>query len=131
MAFADVGDGRQIERIAQRMGEHDRSGLVRDRRGQSIHVHIKGLKIDIHEHRNAAVLHDRRDGCRETGGDGQHFGARRDALVAQFVRGQGGEGEEVRRRPGHCKPRLGETEMFRQIALELFCVTACGQPKIE
>ena len=66
----------EIERIAQRVSQHNGPRSWADGIGQTLGDDIASRGIDIDENRHATVLHDRSDRGRKTGSHGQHFIAR-------------------------------------------------------
>ena len=75
--------------------------------------------VDVDEHGDEPVLHDRVDGRREAGGDGDDLVAGLEPPVAQPRRGQAAERQQVRRRAGVDEDRVPQPEEARELALEL------------
>ena len=71
--FAEPADGDDIKRIAQRMGDHDRTGARRDRRFDGGDVDIVGGNMHIDEDGHRAGLENRIDSRRKAGRAGDDF----------------------------------------------------------
>ena len=59
-------DRVEVERHAQRVREHDRPRPRRDGRPEPVRIGVVAVQADVDEHRDQAVLDDRRDGARES-----------------------------------------------------------------
>ncbi len=113
------------------MREHDRARFRSDRRCQAIDTHIGRLEIDIDENRNAAVLDDRRDRGRKSGGDGDDLAAFRDPPLVQLPRCQRRKSKKVGGRARDGEPAMREAKPGGERSLELAGVTAGGEPHVE
>src|SRR5215212_5666200 len=71
--FRERCDSLKIERIAQGMGNHDCTGLVRECRLKLSHVYVISGNLDIHKDRDQALLKDRVDCGWKTGCHSYHF----------------------------------------------------------
>ena len=62
----EVGDRVQVERIAERVGDHDGARAVGQGRFELRHVDVIRRQFHVDEDRDAAVLNDRVDRGRES-----------------------------------------------------------------
>jgi hypothetical protein len=66
----------EIERISQRVGQHNGPRPRRDGFRHSIRIRVVGSQIGIHKDRHECMLYERKYGGRKCGGCGDHFVAR-------------------------------------------------------
>ena len=64
------GDGAQVERVAQRVRDHDGPRPRREGRLELATVEVVGRQVDVDEDGHQPVLDDRVDRGREAGGGG-------------------------------------------------------------
>ena len=76
VAAAERLDGLEIERVAQRVGDHDRARARREGVLQLVDVDVVARQLDVDEHGHEAVLHDRIDRRGKAGRDRDHLVAR-------------------------------------------------------
>jgi hypothetical protein len=131
VAAAEVDDRAEVERVAQRVGDHDGARAVGDGRLHRLDVDVVGGQRDVHEHRHEAVLDDRVDGRGEAGGDGDDLVTRLQLPVAQARRGQGAHGGQVGRRARVDHQRVAQPRGAGQLALEALVLGARGEPAVE
>ena len=133
--LAEVGDGRAVERIAERVGEHDGAGLVAAGCLQPIHVDVVGRMLfrmlDIDEHRHAVGLQDRVHGRGKSRSHRDHLVPGAELLVEKLVRRERCEGDEVRARAGVHEARATCAHPCRKPLLEFLREPARRQPEIE
>src|SRR4029077_14832871 len=73
--FRDRGDRVEIERISERVREHNRPRFRSNSRGQAIDIDIGCREINVDEYRNALILNDWRDRGGKSGGDSNNLAA--------------------------------------------------------
>ena len=78
------GDRIEIERVAERVREHDRARPRADRLREPIDPHVVGAELDVDEHRHEPVEHDRVHGGGESGRDREHLVARAQPAIAEL-----------------------------------------------
>ena len=85
--FAERGDHVEVERVAQRMGQHDGFGFGRNGSFYLAGVDIVGEPVHINKNRHRAKLNDRVDGGWKACRHANDFIAALDGPVAQLGRG--------------------------------------------
>ena len=121
----------EIERIAERVGDHDRLGLRRDRFLEAVGAHVVSRDVHIHEYRNEAVLKGRIHGSREPRGAGEHLVPRLERTSFQRVRREGGERQQVGGGSGIGGERVPQAEEGPQLGLKSLVEAAGGEPEIQ
>ena len=133
MPSAEAEDRGQVERVAERVGDHHGLGLpghvgrleLRD-------VQVAGDGVVVDEDGDGAVLDDGRDGGREAGGAGDDLVAGPDASGGrQLVRGQGAQRDEVRGGARVDEQHVPDAEEVGEALLHRGALLAEGEPKIE
>ena len=97
VVLAQGGDHVQVERVAQRVGQHDGFGSRRNRRFYFVGVNVIRLKLDIDKNRHSAKLQDRIDGRWKAGGNPDDFVTLSDGSLAQQGTGQRTESHQIGR----------------------------------
>ena len=86
MFFGKAGDGVDIERIAERVGDHDGAGFRAQRFVEHACVDVVGVEPHIDKHGCEAVLDYGVHRCGESCGDGYDFVAGPKLAIAHLVR---------------------------------------------
>ena len=94
--LAELRDRAEVEDIAERVGDHDRLGLLAAGSFQLGDINLIGRQDHIDEDRHEFVLEDRIHGGRESGGDCDDLIAGLELAIPQLGRGQGAQGHQVR-----------------------------------
>ena len=129
--LAERRDGVEVERVAERVGDHDGAGADAAGRLQPGAVDVVPGQRDVDEDRDEAVLDDRVHRRREARGDRDDLVAGAETAVAQPGRGEGCQGEQVRGRAGVHEQGVAMPGGLAQAALERLRLGARGEPEIE
>jgi hypothetical protein len=128
---AELADLTRGERVAERVGEHDRLRARRERGFEQRHVRVRGLEPYVDEDRDSAELHDRRDGGRESRGHGDDLVAAHDTTLAEPLGGERGEREQVGGRTGVHEVGVPDAQVVGELTLEPVCPLPVGEPEVE
>lgn len=131
MLVAQRLDLRQVERVAQGVGQHDGFGLGGDGGFDEVGVDVVCLHVDVDEDRDGAELHDGVDRGREACSYADDFVTLLDGPLAELGRGERAESDEVGRRAGVDGDEVLDADELGQLALELCIEAACGEPAVE
>ena len=129
--FAKCLDRPKVERVAERVCEHDGTRLGRQRLFQPRDVDVVLRDRHINEDGHGAVLDDRRDRRREARRDRDDFIARTHDALAEERRSQRHEGEQIRRRTRVDGERVARAEKCGQSLFELCGVASRRQPEFQ
>jgi len=83
MLLDNFHDGIEVVGVAKSMGKEYGSGFWTDGLCKLFYVYIVRANVHIHKNRHHAILYNRVDGGRETGGNGYDLVARYQALFAE------------------------------------------------
>ena len=119
MLFAKCLDRPKVERVAERVREHDGTRLGRQRLFQPRDVDVVLRDRHVNEDGHGAVLDDRRDRRREACRDRDDFIARTHGALAEERRSQRHESQQIRRRTRIDGERVARAEKCGQPLLEL------------
>ena len=133
MFFAEGEHRAEIERIAQRVGQHDGFCFPRRESGfQLIHAGVSGRRIVVDEHGDTPVLDDGSDGGGKSGGAGDDLVSGPDALVIRKLVGRkAGECNQVGRRSRIDEKTVFDAEECGEFALESLAFGAKREPEIK
>ena len=132
VAAAELGDGREIEGVAQGVGHEDGFGFARNEGlFELIDAHVERDGIDIEKDGDAAVLNDGRNGRGKARRRGDDLIAGTDTARTELGAGQRGEGEQVGRRARVDEERFFDAEERRQLFFESLALGAEGEPEVE
>ena len=131
MLFAKFLDRPKVERVAERVREHDGTRLGRQRlfKPRDVDVVLRDRHVDEDGH--GAVLDDRRDGRREARRDRNDLITRTHGALAEERRSQRHESQQVRRRTRIDGKRVARAEECGQPLLELCSIAPRRQPKFQ
>ena len=94
----EILDSLEVERIAERMRDHDSLRLVRERSLKLRHIDVVLRDRHIDKDRHCSVVDNRRDRRRETGCHRDDLIPAADAAFAEQRRSQRHEGQQIGRR---------------------------------
>ena len=129
---AKVHCGGEVKRIAQRVRHHHGLGLAGHERGfELVGAAVERGRVVVNEHRHAALLQNRRDGRRKTGGAGDDFVPGAQLAVAELGAGQRGQRHQIRGRAGVDEEGFFDAEQRGQFVLEGVALRPKRQPEIQ
>ena len=96
--LGEVDHRVEVEGVPERVRGDDRPRPRPDRRLELRHVEVVRLQLDVDEDRDEPVEQDRVERRREACGDGDHLVARAESPLAELLRRQRRDGEQVRGR---------------------------------
>ena len=131
MAVTECFHRRQIERIAEGMGNHYGFGLLGVRLLQHRHIDIILRNRHIHEYRHSAVLDERRHRGRKTGGHCNNLITALHPAFAKKRRRQCHKGHKVRGRTGIHQRTVLHTQISGQLLFKFIRIPAGGQPELQ
>ncbi len=121
----------EIERIAERVRDHD-SPRPRRQRGVQLHgIDVVRRHVHVEKHRDQPILNDRIDGRRKAGRDGDDFIAGPKLAVAELGRRQARQRDEIRGGAGVDKQRVPQAPPLGERPFELGGESSGGEPKVE
>lgn len=127
----EILDSLEVERIAERMRDHDSLRLVRERSLKLRHIDVVLRDRHIDKDRHCSVVDNRRDRRRETGCHRDDLIPTTDAAFAEQRRSQRHEGQQIGRRTRVDDRDILHAEVLSQVRFELLDVAARSQPEFQ